>query len=115
MAIASVFGLLSAGYIVAAGTNATGSINIGDVDEKSVTDKAAITSDEAKQIAEKSVNGTAKNVELENENGYLVYGVIVDTNGNSYDIKIDAGNGNILKTETDNGYEESKGGSEKED
>ena len=107
IAIVSVVAIVSIGYMVAAGGNTIGSIHIGDVDEKSVADKAVITADEAKQIAEKSVNGTAKSVEIENEDGYLVYGVIVNTTGHSYDIKVDAGNGNILKTEMNDheGYE----------
>ena len=106
-AIVSVFAIVATGYVLAATTNLTGSIHIGDVDEKSVANQAKITPDEAKQIAAKSVNGTAKRVEVENEDGYLVYGVIVNTTAHSYDIKVDAGNGNILKTEiNDNeGYE----------
>ena len=38
--------------------------------------------------------------ELENENGYLVYSVALDT---GMDVKVDAGNGTILATEQDDG------------
>jgi len=40
--------------------------------------------------------------ELENENGYLVYGVeIVKADKQIADVKVDAGNGKILKVDVD--------------
>jgi uncharacterized membrane protein YkoI len=57
---------------------------------------AKISSDQAKVTAEKSANGTASSVKLENENGNVVYVVTVGTK----EVKVDAGNGTILKTES---------------
>jgi len=58
---------------------------------------ATITADQAKQYAEEAVNGTetASKVELENENGTLVYEVTI---GNQ-EVKIDAGDGSVLHIE----------------
>lgn len=57
---------------------------------------AKISSDQAKTAAEKSAGGTASSVKLENENGNVVYAVTVG----SKDVKVDAGNGAILQTDT---------------
>jgi uncharacterized membrane protein YkoI len=58
---------------------------------------ATITADQAKQFAEEAVNGTEKasKVELDNENGNLVYEVTI---GNQ-EVKIDAGDGSVLHIE----------------
>jgi len=58
---------------------------------------ATITADQAKQYSEEAVNGTetASKVELENENGTLVYEVTI---GNQ-EVKIDAGDGSVLHIE----------------
>jgi len=58
---------------------------------------ATITADQAKQYAEEAVNGTetASKIELENENGTLVYEVTI---GNQ-EVKIDAGDGSVLHIE----------------
>jgi len=59
--------------------------------------KAAISADEAKAAAE-AANPGAKTVkvELDNENGYLVYSVELD---NGLDVKVDAGDASVLHTE----------------
>jgi uncharacterized membrane protein YkoI len=38
-------------------------------------------------------------VELENENGSVVYSVELTQSGKAYDVKVDAGNGQILHSE----------------
>jgi uncharacterized membrane protein YkoI len=38
-------------------------------------------------------------VELENENGSVVYSVELTQSGKAYDVKVDAGNGKILHSE----------------
>jgi len=56
-----------------------------------------ITADQAKAAAEAANPGTtAVKVELDNENGVLVYSVELS---NGLDVKVDAGNGQILHTE----------------
>lgn len=48
------------------------------------------------------VPGKVLKAELENENGYLVYGVeIVKADKQIADVKVDAGNGKILKVDVD--------------
>ncbi|MCF6095274.1 PepSY domain-containing protein [Microaerobacter geothermalis] len=61
-----------------------------------------ISKEEAKIIALSSQkDGKVLNVELENEDGTIVYGVELQTPQKNYDIKIDANTGKILKSEVD--------------
>jgi uncharacterized membrane protein YkoI len=47
-----------------------------------------------------------KKVELEDENGVVVYGVqIVDANGKSFDVKVDAATGTVTKADGDDNNE----------
>ena len=63
---------------------------------------AQITLEQAKDVALAEVQGEVLKIELEEENGFLVYGVeIVTPDKNITDIKIDAGNGDILLVEKD--------------
>jgi uncharacterized membrane protein YkoI len=62
---------------------------------------ARITAGQARSAALASVPGTATSVELENEDGNLVYGVTVKTAGGEKDVKVDAGNGKVLQVEQD--------------
>jgi uncharacterized membrane protein YkoI len=98
--------------------NQKGSIQINNKDEAQVAEMAKITLDSAMNEALKQVQGEVLKVELENENGYLVYGVeIARPDHQIVDVKVDAGNGKILKIdqdskeghereESDNGHEE---------
>jgi uncharacterized membrane protein YkoI len=98
--------------------NQKGSIQINNKDEAEVAEMAKITLDSAVDEALKQVPGKVLKVELENENGYLVYGVeIAKPDHQTVDIKVDAGNGKILKIDqgsdedhekedSHNGYEE---------
>ena len=62
-------------------------------------DQTGITADEARAAAEAAHPGTrGLEVELENENGTLVYEVQLD---NGLEVMVDAANGNILGTERD--------------
>jgi uncharacterized membrane protein YkoI len=74
--------------------------NGDDGDEAEVTpDQASITAEAARAAAEAENPGTkAREVELENENGTLVYEVELD---NGLEVIVDAANGNILGTERD--------------
>jgi len=62
---------------------------------------AKITADQAKQAALAPFPGaTVTKVELDNENGYLVYSVrLTDASGKAQEVKVDAGDGRVLATE----------------
>lgn len=68
--------------------------------------KATISSAEAKSAALAAVPGTAGQVELDNENGAVVYSVeITKADGSKLDVKVDAGNADVLHQEADDGDE----------
>jgi uncharacterized membrane protein YkoI len=95
-----------------------GTIQISNQDEAQFAGLAKISMDFAMNEALKQVPGKVLRAELENENGYLVYGVeIAKADHQMADVKIDAGNGKILKIDqgkdegheredSDNGHEE---------
>jgi uncharacterized membrane protein YkoI len=56
---------------------------------------AKITPDEASAAAQAEVSGAVQKVELENENGSLVYSVEIG----GKDVKVDAGTGTVLQVE----------------
>lgn len=78
-----------------------GRIFIGEDDEANHQSSPKITPEEAIAIAENELNGIALTIELENEDGYLVYGVHVENADGLWDVKIDAGTGAVLKIEPD--------------
>ena len=57
---------------------------------------AKISPDQARDAALAAVPGTADKVELDNENGNVVYSVQITANGAKTDVKVDAGNGSVL-------------------
>ncbi|MFW9997788.1 MAG: PepSY domain-containing protein [Candidatus Odinarchaeota archaeon] len=97
--IAAVFSLGMIGVL--GHTGVADRIIIGDDDEAYHAGDAVITAGEAKAIAENYTGGTATSVELENEDGYLVYGVIVETGTGCLDVKVDAGTGEVMKVDPD--------------
>jgi len=77
-----------------------GSIWIGNEAEHAA--KAGIFIDTAINAALQTVPGTVIGAALENENGYLVYGVeIAKADLQIVNVKVDAGNGKILKVDRD--------------
>ncbi len=64
---------------------------------------ATITPEQAKSAALAQVSGTVKKVELENEDGNVVYGIEIKTADGERDVKVDAGNGSVLHVEKDDG------------
>ncbi len=81
--------------------NLKGSIRI-NCDEAGFAEMAKISMDNAINAALKEVPGKVLRTELENEDGYLVYGVeIAKADHQIVDVKVDAGNGKILKTDLD--------------
>ena len=63
---------------------------------------AQITVEQAKDTALANIQGEVLKIELEEENGFLVYGVeVVGPDKTVTDVKIDAGNGDVLLVEKD--------------
>jgi uncharacterized membrane protein YkoI len=62
---------------------------------------ARITPEQASAAALAQVPGTIKKVELENEDGNVVYGVEIKTANGESDVKVDAGDGRVLHVEKD--------------
>jgi len=67
---------------------------------------ATTTPAEATSAALAAVPGTAGTVELEDENGFVVYSVpVTGTDGTTVDVKVDAGNATVLAQDADNDTE----------
>ena len=63
---------------------------------------AKIDQTAAEQAALKAAPGTARETDLQSENGFVVYGVEVAGNdGKTHDVKVDAGNGRVLHQQVD--------------
>ncbi len=77
-----------------------GSVYIGNEPEHRHMDKAQIGLDRAREIALQQVQGKVLKAGLENENGYLVYGVeILKPDGTVANVKVDAGTGKVLRVD----------------
>jgi uncharacterized membrane protein YkoI len=96
---------LALGGIFAAKKSAIATEKVEKEDKEDINISKAnvkISQEEAKNIALSSQkDAKVLEVELEDEDGTIVYGVEVQTAQNKYDIKIDANTGKILKTEAD--------------
>ncbi len=100
----------------------TSSITVADTGESAneadeqtqLAGLATITAADASQAALTAQPGTVTDVQLENENGNVVYSVIVDTGNGSVDVKIDAGDATVLTTEADDGDGEAHDGIDNE-
>ncbi|MEO6159151.1 MAG: PepSY domain-containing protein [Ilumatobacteraceae bacterium] len=84
---------------------------------KALAGLAKVTPDQASAAATAAVPGTVNKVELQNENGNVVYGVEIATSTGTADVKIDAGNASVLAKDTGdagehNGANESDNGAE---
>ena len=94
------------GMAIAHQAGQTGSIHINN--ETGLTQMAKISMNSAIDAALKQVPGKVVKVELENEDGFLVYGVkIVKLDRQTEEVKVDAGDGRILRIngEEQNGEE----------
>jgi uncharacterized membrane protein YkoI len=66
--------------------------------------KATVSAAEARSAALAAVPGTAGQVELDNENGNVVYSVEIEkSDGSTIDVKVDAGNAKVLHQDADDG------------
>ena len=78
----------------------SGSIPVGTHSESQLKGLAKITPAQAIQAALARVKGKVLKVELENENGFLVYDVeIRRPDRSTVELKVDAGNGRVLAME----------------
>jgi uncharacterized membrane protein YkoI len=104
-----ITGMVIASLIALGGTtisaqqaNPAGSIQVKNEEEAGFAGMAKVSMESAINAALKEVQGGALRAELENENGYLVYGIeIAKTDHQIVDVKVDAGNGKILKVRDD--------------
>ncbi|MFV2001246.1 MAG: PepSY domain-containing protein [Acidimicrobiia bacterium] len=70
---------------------------------------ATISADEAAAAATSAVPGDVDKVELDNENGAVVYSVeITDTAGGQTEVTVDAGDGAVLSQQADHGDDEGR-------
>jgi uncharacterized membrane protein YkoI len=94
--------LITLGAVSAQQTKQTGSIQVRNIDEVGFVDLAKIPFNSAISTALTAVPGKVLKAELENENGFLVYGIeVAKADRQIADVKIDAGNGKVLKIEID--------------
>jgi uncharacterized membrane protein YkoI len=76
----------------------TCSIKVPEPEPRDLSTLAKIKADQAMAAAQAAFPGTAvKKMELDNENGCLVYSVLLS---NGMEVKVDAGNGAILQKES---------------
>ncbi|MGE4547449.1 MAG: PepSY domain-containing protein [Desulfurella sp.] len=91
----------SAAGIATASGQLNGSIKITHDNEANYADLASVTIDQAVASALKAQPGKVIKAGLENEDGYLVWGVEVASNNQIHEVKIDAKNDKVLKIEKD--------------
>lgn len=92
-----------------------GSISVpGNVSDQALAGLAKITvSDAEKAALAKFPGATVLKTELDNENGYLVYSVELQTTNGFKDVKVDAGNAQILYVGTGGANEAAEYSAEK--
>lgn len=109
LGIGSIAGIYAAtnhtAYADSQNKNKSAAVESEKADDQELTaenTKTAITEDQAKQIALASIkDGIFKEIELEDEDGVIVYGVEVQSANTTYDVKVDANKGSIVKTDQD--------------
>ena len=70
---------------------------------------AKITLQQATTIASNAQSGTISKAELQNEDGFLVYNVVVVSQDKKiHELKVDAGNGSILRIDIDSADRETE-------
>lgn len=77
-----------------------------EVEDQNLAAKAGLTADQATAAALGANPGAqVVQVQLEDENGTVVYGVELSVGGKSLDVKVDAQNGKVLASQADDGPE----------
>ncbi|MGG3452246.1 PepSY domain-containing protein [Domibacillus aminovorans] len=83
------------------------------VEQKQLEKKTKLTKQESVDIALKEVQGSASDVELEDEDGVIIYSVeVTDDQGQKHEVAVDANTGKILKIEADDEESEKEDGEE---
>jgi uncharacterized membrane protein YkoI len=72
-----------------------------DQSEKEINAENIISEQKAIEIAEQEVNGTMKEIELDEDDGQILYEIELKTNKGEADVDIDAVSGKVLKVELD--------------
>jgi uncharacterized membrane protein YkoI len=112
-------GVLVSGLAIAGGSFAkseqsevrNGTIRVENQSEADFPTMAKIKMDQAVQKALAAVPGQVLKTELEDENGFLVYGVeVVTADKTIMDVKVDAGSGKVLAMDRDEPDETHDGG-----
>lgn len=67
---------------------------------------ATLSEEDARQIAENETNGTAQEVEFEQEEEGPVYEVLVDADGELKEVEIDGDTGDVLEVEAEDEEDE---------
>lgn len=70
-------------------------------ESKTLKSMAKISEEQAKAAALKVIPGKVTEISLDNEDGNVVYSVEVKTTKNVVEVKVDAGNGQVLAQEND--------------
>ncbi|MEF3169319.1 MAG: PepSY domain-containing protein [Deltaproteobacteria bacterium] len=79
-----------------------GTISVSGHDEAAYPSLATVTFEQAVQKASEAVPGSVLKTQLEDENGFLVYGIeMVTPDRKVMEIKVDAGSGEVLAMEPD--------------
>ncbi len=74
-----------------------GSVRVKDDDDAAMISQAKITAREAAKIATIALPGKVSEIELEDEESYLIWEAkVIGANGDKTELKIDAGNGRLL-------------------
>jgi uncharacterized membrane protein YkoI len=77
--------------------------------EATYSNLAKISLDQATTTARNAQAGTVAKVELQNEDGFLVYNVVVvSPDKKVHEVKVDAGNGAILRIDAGSGEQETE-------
>ncbi len=79
----------------------SGSIKVGDANEQAMANMAKLDAFDALQIAAKASPGKVVELQLDDENGFLIWEVAEMTpDGKELQLKLDAGDGRLLAAET---------------
>lgn len=70
-----------------------------DEDTQQAVENVKVSSDQAEKIALKAVDGQVKDMELDSENGTLVYELEIIQGQKEYDVVVDATTGKVLKNQ----------------
>jgi uncharacterized membrane protein YkoI len=94
-----------------------GSISAPGQDESSLQELAKTDQAAAEQAALEAVPGTVHETELEtSDNGYVVYDIeVAGEDGKNHEVKVDAGNGEILHQDLEDEVDESDAGEVEDD